>query len=71
MCYSRENSSNQDVTMYIYTGLIIGLIIMGCLRSLAFFTMTSLSSRNLHDKMFRVLLRAPISFFDKNPVGKS
>ena len=28
------------------------------------------ASRNLHDKMFKAILRAPILFFDTNPVGE-
>ena len=28
------------------------------------------ASRNLHNKMFKAILRAPILFFDTNPVGE-
>ena len=28
------------------------------------------ASRNLHNKMFKAILQAPILFFDTNPVGE-
>ena len=28
------------------------------------------ASRNLHNKMFKTILRVPILFFDTNPIGK-
>lgn len=28
------------------------------------------ASQNLHNKMFKAILRAPILFFDTNPVGE-
>ena len=68
--YFRELQEDKDRTLYIYCGMVAGVFVLGALRSFIYFSMTSLSSRNLHRKIFTVLLRAPISFFDKNPVGK-
>ncbi|GJQ86167.1 hypothetical protein Trydic_g13444 [Trypoxylus dichotomus] len=61
---------NTYVAIYIYTGLIIGLISLTILRSFLFFRSASNSSKNLHAKMFNCLLKTPMRFFDTNPSGR-
>ncbi|XP_063699793.1 ATP-binding cassette sub-family C member 4 [Culicoides brevitarsis] len=56
--------------LYIYTGLICGVIFMTCLRGWLFFNICMAASRTLHNRMFACLLRAPMQFFDTNPGGR-
>ena len=46
------------------------MVVANILRGLIFAAFTSLASRVLHQRMFSSLLRAPMSFYDANPVGK-
>lgn len=56
--------------IYVYAGLIAAMIIFAILRSYLFFRSTSKASKNLHDRMFNCLLKAPMRFFDTNPSGR-
>jgi len=63
-----------DITTHqrigIYGGIAAFAVMVTVIKA-AFSFVTSLnSSRNLHNKMFKAILRAPILFFDTNPVGK-
>jgi len=73
-----KNSSNNDLHLEydydtyvsVYSKTVAGISI-GCLTvALLYFRFASKISINLHDQMFRSLVRAPISFFDKNPSGR-
>lgn len=57
--------------IYVYSILISGVFVFSLIRTVHFFLMCMLASVNLHDQMFQSVIRAPLSFFDKNPVGKS
>lgn len=46
-------------------------VIFGIARSLLVFYVLVNSSQTLHNKMFESILRAPVLFFDRNPIGKS
>lgn len=59
-----------EISVIIYTVLIVGLILGTLLRSLTFFKMAMIASKNLHNKMFHALLKAPMRFFDTNPSGR-
>ena len=74
-----ENSTNQTFVtcelsdlqrIGIYFGLIIGVVVFNLGRTVFFFILTLQAVRRLHDHMFETVLRAPILFFDTNPVGK-
>ncbi len=54
----------------IFGGLVLGVIIGNLLRNCLFFILVLNSARNLHDNMFAAVTRAPILFFDTNPIGK-
>lgn len=56
--------------IYIFTIFIVGVFIFSMIRTVHFFVMCMVSSVNLHNKMFKSVIRAPLLFFDKNPVGK-
>lgn len=55
-------------------GLVIGLgvsvIFLAFCRAMASFYLTIKASQRLHDKMTEAVLRAKISFFDTNPLGR-
>ena len=57
-----ENSS-------IYAGLILALFLAVLVRTTTFFTACMRASVQMHDKLFRSVMAAPISFFDFNPIG--
>ncbi|GJQ86164.1 hypothetical protein Trydic_g13443 [Trypoxylus dichotomus] len=59
-----------NIAIYIYTGLIVAMIVLAILRSYLFFRSTSNASKRLHDHMFNSLLKAPMRFFDTNPSGR-
>uniref|UniRef100_A0A336LRH9 CSON001220 protein n=1 Tax=Culicoides sonorensis TaxID=179676 RepID=A0A336LRH9_CULSO len=72
--YLRYHNQTTEYTtydcLYIYTGLIVGVIFMTCLRGWMFFNICMAASRKLHNNMFACLLRAPMQFFDTNPGGR-
>ncbi|MEE6470889.1 hypothetical protein FKM82_009105 [Ascaphus truei] len=61
-----------DLNLYlgIYAGLTVASIIFGFLRSLLVFHILVCAAQALHNTMFQSLLRAPVLFFDRNPIGK-
>ncbi|XP_048247853.1 ATP-binding cassette sub-family C member 4-like isoform X3 [Haliotis rufescens] len=71
------NSSNitvpevdTNVNIYIFTSIVVSVFLFGLLRALLFFKIAVDASQALHNRMFAKILRAPISFFDNNPVGR-
>lgn len=54
---------------YIYSGFVATLFVLTLLRTTSFFIACTRSSINLHDRLFRSILRAPVKFFDINPIG--
>ena len=54
----------------IYSGIIVSLIIFAILKVALFIVLMLNSSRILHNRMFGKILRAPILFFDTNPIGE-
>ncbi|CAG2101428.1 unnamed protein product [Medioppia subpectinata] len=64
------NSSEQNRDVIIYSSLMAALFIASLLRAITWFVMFMRASVNLHNTIFYRLLRAPISVFDSNPVGR-
>ncbi|KAG7350940.1 multidrug ABC transporter permease/ATPase [Nitzschia inconspicua] len=64
-----EEQSSWDIL-----GLVIGqgclVIIFAVFRAMLSFRLTINASKKLHDTMAQAVLRAPISFFDTNPLGR-
>ncbi|KAK2578493.1 hypothetical protein KPH14_002054 [Odynerus spinipes] len=56
--------------IYIYTGIVVGVFIIGITRSLIFYKMCMLCSQRLHDMAFSALIRTAMRFFDTNPSGR-
>lgn len=63
------SSPDTNTGIYVFTILIVGLFVFSLIRSVHFFIMCMVSSVNLHNKMFECVIRAPLRFFDCNPVG--
>uniref|UniRef100_A0A665T414 Multidrug resistance-associated protein 4 n=2 Tax=Echeneis naucrates TaxID=173247 RepID=A0A665T414_ECHNA len=54
----------------IYSGLTAVTVVFGYARSLVIFHGLVRSAQNLHNSMFNAVLRAPVVFFDVNPIGR-
>ncbi|XP_075419651.1 ATP-binding cassette sub-family C member 4 [Tenrec ecaudatus] len=54
----------------IYAGLTVATVLFGIARSLLVFYILVHSSQTLHNKMFESILKAPVLFFDRNPIGR-
>uniref|UniRef100_A0A4W2EJ06 Multidrug resistance-associated protein 4 n=1 Tax=Bos indicus x Bos taurus TaxID=30522 RepID=A0A4W2EJ06_BOBOX len=54
----------------VYSVLPVGTILFGITRSLLIFYILVNSSQTLHNKMLDSILRAPVLFFDRNPLGR-
>ncbi|XP_068923442.1 ATP-binding cassette sub-family C member 4 isoform X2 [Petaurus breviceps papuanus] len=61
-----------DLNWYlgIYAGLTGVTVLFGIARSLLIFYVLVNASKNLHNKMFESILKAPVLFFDRNPIGR-
>ena len=63
-------SLNDKQRIGIYGGLV-GSVIFTCIcRYLLFFILALRAARILHNRMFESVLRAPVLFFDTNPIGE-
>jgi len=67
------NTTNFDLTTHqrigIYGGVVGSAISIVMLRAILSFLICLAAARNLHNKMFKSMLRAQVLFFDTNPVG--
>lgn len=61
---------NDNINMGIYTLLLVLLFIFGLSKTIFTFLVCLASSIKLHDTVFKRLLRAPISFYETNPLGR-
>ena len=59
-----------ETNLTIYGGLFAASFILGIIRAYIFFLICLRCSERLHDKMVVALLKAPVFFFDSNPVGR-
>ena len=60
-------STNQRIA--IYAGCSIAAVVLSFIRALLFYFICVNASRVLHNRMFASVLRAPVLFFDNNPIG--
>lgn len=59
-----------SVHVFLISGLTVATILFGIIRSLLVFQVLVNSGQTLHNKMFQSILKAPVLFFDRNPIGK-
>ncbi|KAJ7402776.1 hypothetical protein BTVI_83468 [Pitangus sulphuratus] len=66
-----NGTQHLDLNFYlgIYAGLTVATILFGIIRSLLVFQVLVNSGQNLHNKMFQSILKAPVLFFDRNPIA--
>ncbi|XP_065919849.1 ATP-binding cassette sub-family C member 4-like isoform X2 [Dysidea avara] len=68
------NSSSDTITTHqriaIYGGIVGMTGVLISLRAVLCYLICFAAARNLHSKMFRSILRAPVLFYDTNPVGR-
>uniref|UniRef100_A0A3Q2QNG6 Multidrug resistance-associated protein 4 n=1 Tax=Fundulus heteroclitus TaxID=8078 RepID=A0A3Q2QNG6_FUNHE len=66
------NVTELDLSFYlgIYGGLTATTILFGFMRNIILFTVLVKSAQSLHNSMFNAILRAPVRFFDVNPIGR-
>ncbi|XP_023231179.1 multidrug resistance-associated protein 4-like [Centruroides sculpturatus] len=60
----------REINVYVYVGLIFGLLVVTFISVSVFYEMSMAASINLHKNMFRCIIRTPITFLDMNPIGK-
>lgn len=60
---------SQNESIAFFAGITIILFLWCCTRNFAFFAVCMRSSIRLHNRLFKAVVRAPISFFDNNPPG--
>lgn len=69
---SSEHSIVQIYTstgIYIYSIIVGGTVLFSLVRTFHFFFVCLKSSETLHNRMLHVVSRAPLQFFERNPVG--
>uniref|UniRef100_A0A4W2IQ42 Multidrug resistance-associated protein 4 n=1 Tax=Bos indicus x Bos taurus TaxID=30522 RepID=A0A4W2IQ42_BOBOX len=54
----------------VYFGLTVSTLLFGITRSLLIFYILVYSSQTLHNKMLETILRSPVLFFNRNPIGR-
>ena len=61
---------NEMPNVIIYCVLMGVLLILAFLRTLSVFLLSLRASISLHNRIFKRLLRAPLAFFEDNPIGR-
>ncbi|XP_034942593.1 probable multidrug resistance-associated protein lethal(2)03659 [Chelonus insularis] len=56
--------------IYIYSGLVLSIFVIGIIRSFVFFQFCVNNSQSLHDQAFGALIRTSMRFFDTNSSGR-
>jgi ABC-type multidrug transport system fused ATPase/permease subunit len=70
--WARQTAAQQrDGTgLGVYCGLVVAALVAAVVRSFASFKFALIASQHLHNNMLRCIVRAPLQFFDSNPVGR-
>eukprot|EP00977_Amphora_coffeiformis_P028944 scaffold37996_cov191-Amphora_coffeaeformis.AAC.2 len=65
-----EDEQDKLDIMLLVVGLALSVLVLALVRAFFSLELLVLASRRLHDKMTEAVLRAKISFFDTNPMGR-
>ena len=57
-------------TLLVYGSIVTGSLFLTLISSFCFYLAALKASENLHDQMTKAVLKAPVLFFDTNPVGR-
>uniref|UniRef100_A0A8C3IPE3 ATP binding cassette subfamily C member 4 (PEL blood group) n=1 Tax=Chrysemys picta bellii TaxID=8478 RepID=A0A8C3IPE3_CHRPI len=72
--YLMDATNNKEIDLcFVFTltlCLTVTTVLFGIVRSLLVFTVLVNAGQTLHNKMFQSLLKAPVLFFDRNPIGR-
>ena len=66
---SEDDQGKYDI-MFLVVGLAVLVVVLALVRAFCALEFTVTASRRLHDKMAEAVLRAKVSFFDTNPLGR-
>nr|XP_020639200.1 multidrug resistance-associated protein 4 isoform X1 [Pogona vitticeps] len=68
----KNETKTVDLEWYLgmYAGFTVVTILFSILRSLLMFQVLVNAAQNLHNNMFQAILKAPVLFFDTNPIGR-
>lgn len=58
------------INIGIYASCVTAAVILATIRAYMFFQVVLRSSESLHDDIVTALLKAPVLFFDSNPIGR-
>jgi len=65
-----ESILSRDSMIYIYSAMIVAIILLWQLQTIVYFNVCMWSSINLHSTMFRSILRTTMHFYNTNPAGR-
>ena len=57
-------------TLLVYGSIVMGSLFLTLISSCCFYLAALKASENLHDQLTKAVLKAPVLFFDTNPVGR-
>ena len=57
-------------TLLVYGSVVTGSLLFTLISSFCFYLAALKASENLHDQMTKAVMKAPVLFFDTNPVGR-
>uniref|UniRef100_A0A4W6CXA6 ATP-binding cassette, sub-family C (CFTR/MRP), member 4 n=1 Tax=Lates calcarifer TaxID=8187 RepID=A0A4W6CXA6_LATCA len=66
----KEVCNISEKLLFLFSGLTAVAVVFGYARSLVIFHGLVRSAQTLHNSMFSAVLRAPVHFFDVNPIGR-
>jgi ABC-type multidrug transport system fused ATPase/permease subunit len=67
---SGHGGGKDKIWLTVYGSLVAGIITLSFLRALLFFNVTITASSDIHKKMTKSVLCAPLGFFHTNPTGR-
>lgn len=70
MKFQWEGPFSRDSMIYLYSAMIVAIILLWQFQTIVYFSVCMWSSMNLHSAMFRSILRATMYFYSTNPAGR-
>ncbi|KAJ7393657.1 hypothetical protein OS493_003313 [Desmophyllum pertusum] len=58
------------ITLLVYGTIVTVSLVLTTVSSFCFYLAALKASENLHDQMTKAVMKAPVLFFDTNPVGR-
>ena len=58
------------ITLLVYGSIVTVSLVLTTVSSFCFYLAALKASENLHDQMTKAVMKAPVLFFDTNPVGR-